>query len=291
MQGALGDYRILEPIAGSEAVEVFRARDTRSGRTVAIKVLTSPLMDDPLRRRQFLAEAQAASTLFHPNIATLYELGERDHQPYLVFEFVDGQMLSALIAGRPLNARRAIEFAIQVADALADAHASDLVHQAISPDTVVVTAKGHAKTLDFGMGAYLVAVATEATAYWAPEQRAGAPVDRRADIYALGVVLSEMLTGRLPRSEAPAGDLPREVIGIIQKMIANDRDRRFDSAATLAGELRQAAAAIDQRPAMVTALPPVPVPARQAAGVPAWILLIVGVVLAAALLWLAGRVW
>src|SRR3954467_3532473 len=105
MQDALGDYRILEPIAAREAVDVFRARDTRSGRTVAIKVLTSPLIDDPLRRDRFLAEAQAASILFHPNTATLYEVGERDHQPYLVFEFVAGQMLSGLIGGRPLNAR------------------------------------------------------------------------------------------------------------------------------------------------------------------------------------------
>jgi serine/threonine protein kinase len=164
---------------------------------------------------------------------------------------------------------------------------------------VVVTAKGQAKTIDFGMGAYLVAVAAralrsgrspEATAYWAPEQRAGASVDHRADVYALGLVLSEMLTGRrLRRDEPPAGGLPREIIGVIEKMIANEPGRRFDSAATVAAELREAAVAIDRRPATVTVDPAVP--ARQAAGLPLWTLFVVGVALAAALLWLAGRVW
>jgi serine/threonine protein kinase len=299
MQEAFGDYRILESIVGSESVDVFRARDTRTGRTVAIKVLTSPLIDDALLRRRVLDEAQAASALSHPNIATLYKLGERDDQPYLVFEFVQGQLLSALIAGRPLNARLAIEYAIEVADALADAHASGLVHQAISPDTVVVTVRGHAKTLDFGMGAYLIAVASgterrrlsdAATAYWAPEQRAGAAVDHRADIYALGLVLIEMLSGRrLPIGDVPAGSLPREVTGIIRKMTADQSDRRSDSAATLAAELRLAASAIDNRPAAVRAISAVP--ARQGGGVPPWIVFVFGVALAVTLFWLAAHMW
>ena len=253
---------------------------------------------DPLLRRQVLAEAQAASALSHPNIATLYELGEHDDQPYLVFEFVQGQRLSALIAGRPLNAWRAIEYASEIADALADAHASGLIHQAISPDTVIVTARGHAKTLDFGMGTYLVAVVSGtpgrdaldgAMPYWAPEQSAGTTADHRADIYALGLVLIEMLTGqRWPGGGAPLGNLPHEVAGIIRNMIADQPNRRFDSAATLAAELRQATA-IDRRPAVVTS--PHAAPARPAAGGPTWILLGLAVAIAITLFWLAARLW
>jgi serine/threonine protein kinase len=300
MQEAFGDYRILEPIARSETVHAYRARDTRSGRTVAIKVLTSPRLRDPVLRRQVLGEAQAASALSHPNIATLYEIGEHDDQPYLVFEFVQGQLLGAVIAGRPLNARRAIEYAIETADALADAHASGLIHQAISPDTIVLNAKGHAKTLDFGTGSYLIAVAPGAPGRggpdaampcWAPEQRAGATatVVHRADIYALGLVLIEMLTGqRWPIGAAPPGNLSGDVDGIIRKMIAEQPHRRFDSAATLAAELRQTAAAIDTRPAVVAA--PRAVPVRPAGG-PGWILFGFAVAIAVALLWFAARLW
>jgi serine/threonine protein kinase len=267
MQESLGDYRILEPIGGGGSAQVFRARDTRSGRTVAIKVLTSPLTSDPAQRRQFLDDAHAAMALSHPNIATLYELGEHEGHPYLVFEFVPGQTLSGLIAGRPLNARRAIEFAIQAADALADAHASNLLHRGITPDTIVVTARGIAKIIDFGLGAYGTAVAASAlsagvtsaaTAYWSPEQVAGAAVDHRVDIYALGLVLSEMLTGRHPSEAARmAAGLTGDIAGIVRKMTADHPDRRFDSAATLAAELRQVAATIDGRtPSTVSPGPP-----------------------------------
>jgi serine/threonine-protein kinase len=283
MQESLGDYRILERIGGGETADVFRARDTRSGRTVAIKVLTSPLLDDPVRRRQFLDDAQAAAALSHPNIAALYELGEHDHRPYLVFEFVQGQTLSALIGGHPLNTRRAIELAIQVADGLADAHASHLVHRAITPDTIIVTAKGNAKTIDFGLSGYLAA----APAYWAPEQLAGAGGDHRVDIYALGLVLIEMLTGRRPSSgEAPQGRLPGEVTAVVQRMIAADPDRRFDSAATLAAELRQVATAIDARPPVVAAVVSAAAGPRR---VPRWMLVVLALAATAALIWLAWR--
>ncbi len=213
MQESLGDYRILEWIGAGGTAEVFRARDTRLGRTAAIKVLTSELADDPAQRRRFLDEAATAAALGHPNIAALYEIGEQDGHPYLVFEFIQGQTLSAVLAGRPLNPRRAVEFAIQIADALADAHATGLVHRGLRPDKIIVSLKGTAKTIDFGLGQYAMAVArgvaasgtaVPAMAYWAPEQRAGADGDHRADLYALGQVLLEMLTGRPPAEGKPS---------------------------------------------------------------------------------------
>src|SRR5215831_7567768 len=127
----LGHYRILDRIGSGGMGEVYRARDTRLGRTVAIKVLPPDLADDPDRRERFLRDARAAAALSHPNIAALYEIGEENGQLYLVFEFVPGEPLSKIIAGRPLNPRRAVQFAAQIADALADAHAAGIVHRDI----------------------------------------------------------------------------------------------------------------------------------------------------------------
>src|SRR6185503_16675435 len=124
----LGHYKILDRIGAGGMGEVFRARDTRLGRTVAIKVIAPQIADDPGRRERFLEEARAAATLSHPNIAALYEIGEDQGRLFLAFEFVPGESLKTLIGGRPLNPRRAIDLAVQVADALADAQAGGIVH-------------------------------------------------------------------------------------------------------------------------------------------------------------------
>src|SRR5436305_6102548 len=124
----LGHYKILDRIGAGGLGEVYRARDTRLGRTVAIKVLPASIVADELQRERLLRDARAAIALSHPNIAALYEVGEDRGELFLVFEFVPGETLKAVIGGRPLNPRRAIEFAIQLADALAEGHAEGVLH-------------------------------------------------------------------------------------------------------------------------------------------------------------------
>ena len=285
MVESLGDYKILERIGAGGMGEVFRARDTRRGRTVAIKVIGPQIADDPGRRERFLEEARAAATLSHPNIAALYEIGEDQGQLFLVFEFVPGESLKTVIGGRPLNPRRAIDLAVQVADALADAQAGGIVHRDIKPASIMVTPKGNAKVLDFGLstwtagGAEREHAAEGATspaaspgtahgslAYMSPEQALGEQLDHRTDIFSLGIVMFEMLTGRLPFSaptpaalalqivQAPAPPpssvnraLPAELDPIVGKALAKSLEQRYESSVTLAAELRSVAAILDVR--------------------------------------------
>jgi serine/threonine protein kinase len=300
MQESLGDYRILEWIGAGGSAEVFRARDTRLGRTAAIKVLTADEVDDPDQRKRFLDEAALAAALGHPNVAALYEIGEQDGHPYLVFEFIQGQTLSGLLAGRPLNARRALEFAIQIADALADAHATGLVHHALRPDKIIVSLKGTAKTIDFGLGHYAMAVArrlattstpVSAMAYWPPEQIAGASGDPRLDIYALGLVLREMLTGRPPSADTQAATMagvPAEVQPILARMTSLEPARRPDSAATVAADLRAVAAKFDAKREGMP-VPSAPTARKAATSMPRWLIAGLALIAIAALIWLAGR--
>lgn len=271
MLESFGDYKVLEQIGTGAHAEVFRARDTRAGRTTAIKVLTADVAMDPERGRPIADDAFLARTLGHPNAATLYDIGEQAGRPHLVYEFIQGQTLEALLAGKPINPRRALEFATQVADALAEAHALGLVHRALRPDTVMISTKGNAKVLDFGLGHYATAVAAlvaetgasvPAMRYWAPEQRAGA-ADARSDIYALGLVLVEMLTGKYPQADGRPPDVsmaPTAIQPVLSRMLAEDPALRVDSAATVAAELRQLTATLDtQRDA-----PTAPAPASAA---------------------------
>jgi serine/threonine protein kinase len=285
MVDSLGHYKILDRIGAGGMGEVFRARDTRLGRTVAIKVIGPQIADDAGRRDRFLEEARASATLSHPNIAALYEVGEDQGRLFLVFEFVPGESLKTVIGGRPLNPRRAIDLAVQVADALADAQAGGIVHRDIKPANIMVTPKGNAKILDFGLstwttggaerdhaasGATASAVSPGATqgtvAYMSPEQALGEELDHRTDIFSLGVVMFEMLTGRLPFSaatpaalalqivQAPAPlpssmnrSLPAELDPIVGKAIAKSLEQRYESSVTMAAELRSVAAILDIR--------------------------------------------
>ena len=278
----LGLYKILERIGAGGMGEVYRARDTRLGRTVAIKVLPPAVATDPERRARFLQDARAAAALSHPNIAALYEIGEDQDQLFLVFEFVPGETLKQTIAGRPLNPRRAIDLAVQLADAIADAHAAGVVHGDIRAATVHVTPKGNAKLLEFGLSAWTAGGAARAqaatlptaadesalatTAYLSPEQALGECVDHRTDIFSLGILLFEMLTGRLPFTGATSTDLalqivqaaapapsainkalPPELDAIVGKALAKSLDQRYESAAALAAELRSVGAILDVR--------------------------------------------
>jgi TolB-like protein len=278
----LGQYKILDRIGAGGMGEVYRARDTRLGRTVAIKVLADAVAGDPERRERFLQEARATAALSHPNISALYEIGDDQGQLFLVFEFVPGETLGTTIAGRPLNPRRALDLAIQLADALADAHSAGIIHRDIKPDNIIVTPKGNAKILDFGLATWtasgaereqaatMMATAAGTTlgtvAYMSPEQALGEAVDERTDIFSLGIVLFEMLTGKLPfkgasstalalqivQAPAPAPSsvnpsVPRELDPIVTRALAKRLDERYESAATLAAELRAVAAILDVR--------------------------------------------
>jgi serine/threonine protein kinase len=323
MFDALGDYNILDRIGAGGMGDVYRARDTRLGRTVAIKVLAPTLAGNPDQRGRVLADARAAAVLSHPNIAALYEIGEEEGRLFLVSEFVPGGSLTTAISGRPLNPRRAIDLAVQLADALADAHAAGIVHRDIRPGTIIVTPRGNAKILDFGLASWTAGGANRehaslemrglaagagpvlgTIAYMSPEQALGEPVDHRTDVFSLGIVLFEMLTGTLPfpgpttaalalqivKAPAPApsavnGAVPRELDAIASKALAKGLDQRYASAATMAAELRAVAALLDARGATSEpAAAPVAVrPARRSyAG---WIVLIL--VLAA----LAAGAW
>jgi eukaryotic-like serine/threonine-protein kinase len=282
----LGQYKILEPTGSGAMGDIYRARDTRVGRTVAITVVTDQIASNPDRRERFLRDARAAAAVSHPNIVTLYEVGEEDGRLYLVYEFVQGQTLKTIIGGRPLNPRRAVDLAGQIAEALADAHAADLVHGAITAGTIVVTPKGHAKITDFGLATFF----KEGPA---PAVVAGLAQDDsavyRADLFSLGVILFEMLTGNAPAPGAgvPSAvdrSLPREIDPIVAKALG--KSGGYESAATLAAELRAIGAVLDLRKEAHDAATPVAMsrskPKRSYAG---WIVLALTLAAVAAMAW------
>ncbi len=320
MVESLGFYKILDKIGSGGIGDVYRARDTRHGRTVAIKIPAPHIVDDAAQREQFLTDARAAAALSHPNIADLFEIGEDQGIVFLVFEFVPGEALTAVIAGRPINPRRAIDLAIQIADALADAHAAGVVHRDLDPSNIIVTPKGNAKILDFGLSAWTSggaerrqiaqmgptnpAAALRSAPYMSPEQALGDVTDQRSDIFSLGVMLFEMLTGRLPFSPAASMPLalqivqaqppalstvnqrlPPELDGIVAHALAKSLDQRYEAAATIAAELRSVAAVLEVRSeATEAARPPVIVrtPRRSHVG---WIVAAVAAAAAAAAAW------
>jgi TolB-like protein len=315
----LGRYDILERLGVGGMGEVYRARDTKLGRTVAIKVLPDAVVDDPERRERLLREARASAALSHPNICALFEVGGEDAtRQYLVFEYVAGDTLRQRIAGRPLNVRTAIEIGVQLADALADAHAAGIVHRDIKPENIIITPRGHPKILDFGLASFTASgmscenAATEmktadgvtlgTAAYMSPEQALGAGYDHRTDIFSLGIVLYEMLTGVSPfKGLTPAatsiqiaqatpalpstvnGNVPKTLDAIVMRALAKDPNHRYQSAATLAAELRSVAPILDEgEPAKIAP----PVHARRARWRSAAVVIGAAVAIAA-IVWLA----
>jgi TolB-like protein len=294
MSETLGHYKILDRIGAGPIGEVYRARDTRLGRTVAVIEVAGAITDAPDRRQRFFEAARATLVLSHPNIAALYEVDDDQGQLYLVREFLSGQTLTTEIGGRPMNPRRALELAVQIADALADAHAAGIVHGGLKPDNIVITPKGNAKVLDFGLATW--ADSADAS-YSSPEQIEGHTVDHRSDIFSLGIVLYEMLTGKLPinvRSAPPPAlspapvltsqnrSLPAGLDSVVTKMMAVTPDRRYASAAELSAVLRAAAATLDARAAVSepTIVAAVRKPSRRARSKPAIALAIVALIVA-----------
>src|SRR5713101_4913918 len=216
----LGSYEVLSLLGAGGMGEVYRARDTRLGRVVAIKVLPAERMADENRRRRFVQEAQAASALNHPNIVTIYQIESADGNDFIVMEYVPGKTLDTVIPRQGMRLGEVLRIAIPIADAVARAHAAGIVHRDLKPANVVVGSDGAVKVLDFGLAK--LAALEEADSpkretrsedgdatplsrpgtvagtveYMSPEQATGNTVDARSDVFSFGAVLYEMVTGR-----------------------------------------------------------------------------------------------
>ena len=260
---------------------VYRALDTRLNRPVALKVLKSELVSDPDRRQRFVREARAAAAITHPAIAQIYDVDEQDGTIFIAMEFVEGRTLRELIAHKELDLQSAVEIAIQISDGLAKAHDKGIVHRDIKSDNIMVTPDGHGKILDFGLAKLLdpsvgdgqritdqamvetvaqtqLGVVMGTLAYMSPEQARGRRVDQTSDVFSIGVVVYEMVTGELPFKGGSALDtmhaiafeevqpittlrkhLPPDLHRIVSRCLRKKPEDRYPDARALADDLRR----------------------------------------------------
>ncbi len=273
----LGAYEIVERLGAGGMGEVYRARDTRLGRDVAIKVIAERLIDDPGALARFEREAQAIAALSHPNILALHDFGRDKNISYAVMELLEGETLDRRLSSERFTWRKSVEIGAAIADGLASAHARNIVHHDLKPSNIFITRDGLVKILDFGLatrephGARLGPVVPDGSfetqpdgpvgtiGYMSPEQVMGETGDHRSDIFALGCVLYEMLAGRPafrrdtpqeslaaivkeqpPDLDALASGVPPRVNALVLRCLEKDRDPRFQSARDLAFALREA---------------------------------------------------
>jgi eukaryotic-like serine/threonine-protein kinase len=281
----LGPYEIVAPLGAGGMGVVYKARDIKLGRLLALKLLPEGALADQTARIRLLREAQNASALNHPNIATIYEAGEDAGRVYIAMELVEGQPLNTLVRSDGLALETVIRYGLQISAALAHAHERSIVHRDLKPANVVITADGNAKVLDFGLAKHVSAAELEEATlsqkslteagvivgtlqYMAPETLRGEPADARTDVWALGVVLYEMTAGAPPfrgrtsyeLSSAilrePPKSLPQRVSvslqSIIQRCLAKEREQRYQRAS----EVRAALEAIGPHTASAAAAPP-----------------------------------
>ena len=287
-----GPYEILGPLGRGGMGEVFRARDTRLGREVAIKVLPKDMATDPAAAARFDQEARAVAALSHPHILAIHDFGQHDGILYAVAELLEGETLRDRLNSGRMPVRKALDVALQIAQGLAAAHAKNIVHRDLKPENIFLTSDGHAKILDFGLAKVQAvhdsdqtrtAAPTDpgtvlgTTGYLSPEQAQARPVDTRSDIFSFGAVLYEMLTAKRafkgdstidtlhsivhdppPSIDTVLPDVPRELRWVLDKCLAKDPDERYQSTRDLVVDLKNIARSFDSSPKLpVTAAPAV----------------------------------
>jgi serine/threonine protein kinase/tetratricopeptide (TPR) repeat protein len=297
----LGNYRILEKIGAGGQGTVYKATDTKLGRAVVIKVLPPELTVKEANLKRFEREARLASALDHPNICTIFDLNEIGGVNFIAMQLVEGKNVRELVNGRPLDLRSALSITIQVADALAAAHARGIIHRDVKAGNVMVTPTGQAKILDFGLAKLLdsddlggihhtdlteVGIPYGTATYAAPEQARGERVDARADIFSTGVLLYEMLTGTwpfqgktsvdvrhavlhqdpLPLDQARPGSTPPRLQAILDKALAKNPKDRYQKAEVLRDDLREALREVESGSALGFVEPITPIAPKHLAG-------------------------
>jgi eukaryotic-like serine/threonine-protein kinase len=317
----LGPYEILAPLGAGGMGEVYRARDTRLDREVAVKVLPEGLAGSPEALARFASEAKAVAALSHPNILALFDVGEADGVRYAVSELLEGETLRLAMAHGPIPPRRALDITREVAEGLAAAHEKGIVHRDVKPENVFLTKDGHAKVLDFGLARHdvsrrdpgdtrsptLAAVSEKGVvlgtvAYMSPEQARGDSVDFRSDQFSLGTVLYEMLAGAKPFDAASvpetltaiirdepepldkrAPHVPAPVRWLVERLLAKERSERYDSTRDVVRDLK------GLRDHLSTWTPPSPTEIAARKSIPRWIPLAAAGALLLALGAIAGR--
>ncbi len=278
-------YKIGDKLGSGGMGDVYRAEDTRLGRAVALKFLSEGNRSDPEKRRRLFQEARAASALQSPHIAVTYDIVEEEEHLFIVMEHVEGELLSKKLEGGPIPIRDAVSFSLQTADALDDAHSHGVIHRDIKGSNLIITPRGLVKVLDFGIaklkklgnggavaggptGSFAVltmpGVVLGTVSYMSPEQALGRPLDHRSDLFSLGVLMYQMVTGRLPfegksiteiidrilhQEPTPAallnGEVPAPLSLMIQRALEKDLDYRCQSAGELAAGLRRLSRALE----------------------------------------------
>src|SRR3990172_11829452 len=307
-------YKIQEKLGEGGIGVVYKAQDTKLDRLVALKFLPQSLAADTVERERFIHEAKAASALNHPNITTIYEIGEHDSQLFIAMELVEGETLKQTAARNGLHLEKVIDIGVQICDALSSAHEKGIIHRDIKADKIALTPKGLVKIMDFGLAKLKGATKLTRTgstvgtaAYMSPEQAQGEEVDQRSDIFSFGVVLYELLTGQLPFKGEHQASLIYSILNeepqpvarfnnkvtpdlerIVFKALAKDKEERYQHITDLQADLRRERKSLEYlRSGTVTA--EVPTAKRKTRVLPIALVAAIALILILGYLFLSGK--